>query len=255
PPGGDQPAHGGGRAGAVRVAAGPGTGPVPPAAPAARPRRRTGDLRRAAAVLGTAAAAPRAVPAGADPRAGGHGAGAAAARGPGAAAGAGGGHQGRRRGPGRRRGGPGALPAGRAAGRLHPGTARRRPPDPGAAAGRAHIAAPAAGAAPGADRLPLRRPAGQRRAADPAVHLPGRAPAHGARAGCGVAGPKVAPPTADSTREASAHCADMPLQEQTMSSTPVPSTGEFLTFTLGEENYGADILKVQVLRVYDSVSR
>ena len=40
-----------------------------------------------------------------------------------------------------------------------------------------------------------------------------------------------------------------------MSSTPVPSTGEFLTFTLGEENYGVDILKVQEIRGYDSVTR
>ncbi|MBB6066486.1 chemotaxis protein CheW [Pseudoxanthomonas broegbernensis] len=40
-----------------------------------------------------------------------------------------------------------------------------------------------------------------------------------------------------------------------MSSTPAPNTGEFLTFTLGEEHYGVDILKVQEIRGYDSVTR
>jgi len=40
-----------------------------------------------------------------------------------------------------------------------------------------------------------------------------------------------------------------------MSSTPAPSTGEFLTFTLGEEHYGVDILKVQEIRGYDAVTR
>lgn len=40
-----------------------------------------------------------------------------------------------------------------------------------------------------------------------------------------------------------------------MSSTPAPSTGEFLTFTLGDEHYGVDILKVQEIRGYDAVTR
>ena len=40
-----------------------------------------------------------------------------------------------------------------------------------------------------------------------------------------------------------------------MSSTPVPTPGEFLTFTLGEEDYGVDILKVQEIRGYDAVTR
>ncbi len=42
-----------------------------------------------------------------------------------------------------------------------------------------------------------------------------------------------------------------------MSSTPTltPTTGEFLTFTLGEEHYGVDILKVQEIRGYDAVTR
>src|SRR5690606_19554405 len=40
-----------------------------------------------------------------------------------------------------------------------------------------------------------------------------------------------------------------------MSSTPAPPTGEFLTFTLGEEHYGVDILKVQEIRGYDAVTR
>jgi purine-binding chemotaxis protein CheW len=37
--------------------------------------------------------------------------------------------------------------------------------------------------------------------------------------------------------------------------TQVPATGEFLTFTLGEEHYGVDILKVQEIRGYDAVTR
>ena len=40
-----------------------------------------------------------------------------------------------------------------------------------------------------------------------------------------------------------------------MSSTQTPATGEFLTFTLGEEHYGVDILKVQEIRGYDAVTR
>ena len=40
-----------------------------------------------------------------------------------------------------------------------------------------------------------------------------------------------------------------------MSSTQAPDTGEFLTFTLGEEHYGVDILKVQEIRGYDAVTR
>ena len=40
-----------------------------------------------------------------------------------------------------------------------------------------------------------------------------------------------------------------------MSSTPAQSTGEFLTFTLGDEHYGVDILKVQEIRGYDAVTR
>ena len=33
------------------------------------------------------------------------------------------------------------------------------------------------------------------------------------------------------------------------------STGEYLTFTLGQEEYGIDILKVQEIRGYDAVTR
>lgn len=40
-----------------------------------------------------------------------------------------------------------------------------------------------------------------------------------------------------------------------MSSTQATDTGEFLTFTLGEEHYGVDILKVQEIRGYDAVTR
>jgi len=40
-----------------------------------------------------------------------------------------------------------------------------------------------------------------------------------------------------------------------MSSTPAPTTGEFLSFTLGDEHYGVDILKVQEIRGYDAVTR
>jgi purine-binding chemotaxis protein CheW len=40
-----------------------------------------------------------------------------------------------------------------------------------------------------------------------------------------------------------------------MSSTATPIAGEFLTFTLGDEHYGVDILKVQEIRGYDAVTR
>ena len=40
-----------------------------------------------------------------------------------------------------------------------------------------------------------------------------------------------------------------------MSNTPTPATGEYLTFTLGDEHYGVDILKVQEIRGYDAVTR
>src|SRR5690606_9648929 len=40
-----------------------------------------------------------------------------------------------------------------------------------------------------------------------------------------------------------------PLAAQTATS------GEFLTFTLGKEEYGVDILKVQEIRGYDAVTR
>jgi purine-binding chemotaxis protein CheW len=35
----------------------------------------------------------------------------------------------------------------------------------------------------------------------------------------------------------------------------VPTVSEFLTFTLGEEEYGVDILKVQEIRGYDAITR
>ncbi len=35
----------------------------------------------------------------------------------------------------------------------------------------------------------------------------------------------------------------------------VPASGEYLTFTLGQEEYGIDILKVQEIRGYDAVTR
>lgn len=39
-------------------------------------------------------------------------------------------------------------------------------------------------------------------------------------------------------------------------SSPTPSAaGEYLTFTLGDEHYGVDILKVQEIRGYDAVTR
>ena len=40
-----------------------------------------------------------------------------------------------------------------------------------------------------------------------------------------------------------------------MSNTPTPATGEYLTFTLGDEHYGVDILKLQEIRGYDAVTR
>ncbi|NZA25741.1 chemotaxis protein CheW [Luteimonas sp. SJ-92] len=39
------------------------------------------------------------------------------------------------------------------------------------------------------------------------------------------------------------------------SGTPDAFAGEFLSFTLGDEHYGVDILKVQEIRGYDSVTR
>ncbi len=35
----------------------------------------------------------------------------------------------------------------------------------------------------------------------------------------------------------------------------VPASGEYLTFTLGQEEYGIDILKVQEIRGFDAVTR
>jgi purine-binding chemotaxis protein CheW len=47
--------------------------------------------------------------------------------------------------------------------------------------------------------------------------------------------------------------------EQTMTVGPVPSfaneAGQFLTFTLGDEEYGIDILKVQEIKGYSAVTR
>ena len=40
-----------------------------------------------------------------------------------------------------------------------------------------------------------------------------------------------------------------------MTSTSAQTHAEFLTFTLGEEHYGVDILKVQEIRGYDAVTR
>lgn len=38
-------------------------------------------------------------------------------------------------------------------------------------------------------------------------------------------------------------------------SSGVPASGEYLTFTLGKEEYGIDILKVQEIRGYEAVTR
>ncbi len=40
-----------------------------------------------------------------------------------------------------------------------------------------------------------------------------------------------------------------------MDSAGVPASGEYLTFTLGREEYGIDILKVQEIRGFDAVTR
>jgi purine-binding chemotaxis protein CheW len=40
-----------------------------------------------------------------------------------------------------------------------------------------------------------------------------------------------------------------------MDSSGVPASGEYLTFTLGREEYGIDILKVQEIRGYEAVTR
>ncbi|MEW6677367.1 MAG: chemotaxis protein CheW [Pseudomonadota bacterium] len=43
--------------------------------------------------------------------------------------------------------------------------------------------------------------------------------------------------------------------EQQMESAGIVASGEYLTFTLGEEEYGMDILKVQEIRGYDAVTK
>jgi purine-binding chemotaxis protein CheW len=53
--------------------------------------------------------------------------------------------------------------------------------------------------------------------------------------------------------QASAHSTANPAQAE--GSGGSVDTMEFLTFTLGEEEYGVDILKVQEIRGYDSVTR
>jgi len=40
-----------------------------------------------------------------------------------------------------------------------------------------------------------------------------------------------------------------------MDSSGAPASGEYLTFTLGQEEYGIDILKVQEIRGFDAVTR
>lgn len=42
---------------------------------------------------------------------------------------------------------------------------------------------------------------------------------------------------------------------ETVDSSGVPASGEYLTFTLGREEYGIDILKVQEIRGYEAVTR
>ena len=42
---------------------------------------------------------------------------------------------------------------------------------------------------------------------------------------------------------------------ETMDSSSAPASGEYLTFTLGQEEYGIDILKVQEIRGYEAVTR
>jgi len=42
---------------------------------------------------------------------------------------------------------------------------------------------------------------------------------------------------------------------ENMESTGVAASGEYLTFTLGAEEYGMDILKVQEIRGYDAVTK
>jgi purine-binding chemotaxis protein CheW len=42
---------------------------------------------------------------------------------------------------------------------------------------------------------------------------------------------------------------------ENMESTGIVTSGEYLTFTLGSEEYGIDILKVQEIRGYDAVTR
>ena len=42
---------------------------------------------------------------------------------------------------------------------------------------------------------------------------------------------------------------------ENMESTGVVASGEYLTFTLGSEEYGMDILKVQEIRGYDAVTK
>ncbi len=48
---------------------------------------------------------------------------------------------------------------------------------------------------------------------------------------------------------------DLPSRSQTRDGQSINVADEFLTFTLGNEEYGVDILKVQEIRGYDSVTR
>ena len=45
-----------------------------------------------------------------------------------------------------------------------------------------------------------------------------------------------------------------PVQEASASNHPAAGNNEFLTFTLGKEEYGIDILRVQEIRGYDAVT-
>src|SRR5690606_24093753 len=126
--------------------------------------------------------------------------------------------------------GRGRVPAG--------GRIRRQRPGPAPRCGHRGVAPPP----PGTRRRPETAPAGGERRRSPAPCL---------------LSPKESGERADPTNM-------HPRIEQTMSqatTTPVPAangdadTGEFLTFVLGEEEYGVDILRVQEIRSYDAVTR
>src|SRR5690606_36329403 len=66
--------------------------------------------------------------------------------------------------------------------------------------------------------------------------------------------PDAAPlPSAQASKDRAMSSTDQPPHDS--HATGEAGSGEFLTFVLGEEEYGVDILRVQEIRSYDAVTR